>query len=163
MRALDRKMLRDLLGMWGQVMAIALVIVAGVSTYVAMTSVMDALTRTLADYYRDYHFAEGFASVRRAPEPVRAAVTFGRPQSPDMRLARECARTAGIEHRQCVLTMQNWWEGREAAIWQTDGLVSVHHLHAAIAQLMGEVGHQFLIDEIEHGVARFDQDHRQRR
>ena len=61
------------------------------------------------------------------------AVTFGRPQSPDMRLARECARTAGIEHRQCVLTMQNWWDGREAAIWQTDGLVSVHHLHAAIA------------------------------
>ena len=70
MRALDRKMLRDLRGMGGQAIAIALVIVAGVTTYVSMKSVMDALQRTLASYYRDYSFADGFASVRRAPEGV---------------------------------------------------------------------------------------------
>jgi putative ABC transport system permease protein len=72
MRALDRKLLRDLRGMRGQMLAIGLVIVAGVATYVSGRSVMDALQRTLADYYRDYRFADGFAAVRRAPESVRA-------------------------------------------------------------------------------------------
>jgi putative ABC transport system permease protein len=68
--ALDRKLLRDLWGMRGQAFAIALVIVAGVTTYVSMTSIADTLQGTLAAYYRDYRFADGFASVRRAPEPV---------------------------------------------------------------------------------------------
>src|SRR5512140_3341803 len=70
MRALDRKMLRDLRGMRGQVIAIALVIIAGVATFVSMHSVMQALQQTLAAYYRDYRFADGFASVRRAPETL---------------------------------------------------------------------------------------------
>lgn len=61
-------MLRDLWGMRGQVLAIAFVIVAGVATYVAMTSVMDALQQSQATYYSDSRFAEGFAAVRRAPE-----------------------------------------------------------------------------------------------
>lgn len=71
MKAIDRKVLRDLRTMRGQVAAIMLVIIAGVSTYVTMTTVMDALNRTLADYYREYRFAGGFASVRRAPERIR--------------------------------------------------------------------------------------------
>ncbi len=70
MKALDRKLLRDLAGMRGQVIAIALVIVAGVATYVSMISVMGALERSLASYYRDERFADGFASVRRAPETL---------------------------------------------------------------------------------------------
>ena len=68
MRALDRKLLRDLWGMRGQALAIAFVILAGVASYVAMTSVMESLQRTLAGYYAEYRFADGFASVRRAPE-----------------------------------------------------------------------------------------------
>jgi putative ABC transport system permease protein len=64
-------MLRDLRNMRGQVVAIMLVIIAGVSTYVTMTTVMAALNRTLAAYYREYRFAGGFASVRRAPERIR--------------------------------------------------------------------------------------------
>ena len=43
MRALDRKLLRDLRGMRGQAVAIAFVIMAGVASYVAMTSVMESL------------------------------------------------------------------------------------------------------------------------
>lgn len=70
MKALDRKVLRDLWGMRGQAVAIGLVIVAGVATYVAMTGVMDTLQRTLAAYYVDYRFADGFAGVRRAPRGV---------------------------------------------------------------------------------------------
>jgi putative ABC transport system permease protein len=71
-RALDRKMMRDLWAMRGQALAIAFVIVAGIATYVSMTSVMESLQGTLDDYYADYRFADGFASVRRAPESVAA-------------------------------------------------------------------------------------------
>lgn len=69
-RTLDLKIIRDLWGMRGQASAIAVVVVAGVTTYVAMTSVTDALDRTLDGYYADHRFADGFASVRRAPERV---------------------------------------------------------------------------------------------
>jgi putative ABC transport system permease protein len=70
LRALDRKLMRDLLGMRGQAIAIALVMIAGVTTYVSMTSIYDTLHGTLGLYYRDFRFADGFASVRRAPEPL---------------------------------------------------------------------------------------------
>lgn len=71
MKAIDRKMLRDLRGMWGQALAIAFVIVSGVATFVAMTATMDSLQRTLTTYYADYRFADAFATLRRAPEGLR--------------------------------------------------------------------------------------------
>lgn len=70
LRALDRKLLRDLRSMWGQAVAIAFVIIAGVATYVSMISVMETLQHTLDEYYADYRFADGFATVRRAPETM---------------------------------------------------------------------------------------------
>ncbi len=70
LRAVDRKMLRDLWSMKGQAIAIAFVVVAGVTTYVSMISTYDTLEVTLERYYREYRFAEGFASVRRAPDHV---------------------------------------------------------------------------------------------
>jgi putative ABC transport system permease protein len=70
MRAIDRKLVRDLRGMRGQAIAIVLVILAGVSTYVAMTSVMHSLVQSQEVYYQEYRFADGFASVRRSPERV---------------------------------------------------------------------------------------------
>jgi putative ABC transport system permease protein len=72
LRALDRKLLRDLRSMRGQAAAIALVIVAGVSTYVAMASVVDSLRGTLDAYYVRQRFPDGFASVRRAPAGIEA-------------------------------------------------------------------------------------------
>lgn len=68
--AIDRKLLRDLWAMRGQAIAIAFVMVAGVTTYVSMISVYDTLDATLDRYYRDYRFADGFAAVRRAPDQV---------------------------------------------------------------------------------------------
>lgn len=62
------------------------------------------------------------------------AITFGSPESTDMQLARCVAAMAGIRHRPCYLTTENWWNGREEAIWQTDGLVNGIHLHAAIVK-----------------------------
>ncbi len=67
MRAIDRKLVRDLWGMRGQAVAIAFIVLAGVTTYVAMRGIMESLQRTLDDYYREYRFADGFATVRRAP------------------------------------------------------------------------------------------------
>lgn len=72
MSALDRKLLRDLRGMRGQALAIALVVLAGVTTFVSMRGIMHSLQQTLDAYYHDYRFADGFATVRRAPETVRA-------------------------------------------------------------------------------------------
>src|SRR5690625_427090 len=70
MRAIDLKLLRDLKAMRGQAVAIGFVIVAGVSAFVAMTSISHTLTNTLETYYTEFRFADGFGSVRRAPEHV---------------------------------------------------------------------------------------------
>lgn len=74
MKAIDRKMVRDLWGMRGQALAIAFVFLSGVAAFVSMTSVMDALQRTLHAYYVDHRFADGFATVRRAPERLLAQI-----------------------------------------------------------------------------------------
>ncbi len=70
MRALNRKLLRDSWRMRGQLLAIVLVVVAGMATYVGMRGVMHALQETQSAYYAEYQFADGFATVRRAPERV---------------------------------------------------------------------------------------------
>lgn len=70
MRALNQKLLRDSWQMRGQLLAIMLVVVAGMATFVGMRGVMHALQETQGAYYTAYRFADGFASVRRAPERV---------------------------------------------------------------------------------------------
>ncbi|AUX26385.1 hypothetical protein SOCEGT47_069460 [Sorangium cellulosum] len=70
MRALDRKLLRDLWQMRGPALAILLVVAAGVAVFVASRSALDSLELTRAAYYEDYRFAHVFARVTRAPESV---------------------------------------------------------------------------------------------
>jgi putative ABC transport system permease protein len=70
MKVLERKLVRDLWGMRGQVFAIALVIVSGVGTFIMSRSTLDSLNTTRAAYYRDYRFASVFASLKRAPESL---------------------------------------------------------------------------------------------
>ena len=67
MRALHRKLWRELWGMRGQALAIAAVIVSGVSTLVMSLTALDSLEQTRDAYYRDYGFADVFASLKRAP------------------------------------------------------------------------------------------------
>ena len=71
---LDRKLLRDLAGLKGQAIAIAMVIVSGVATVVMSVSTLDSLRRTQEAYYRDYRFADVFASLKRAPEALRSRI-----------------------------------------------------------------------------------------
>jgi len=74
MKALDKKLWRDLWHMKGQVLAIVLVIVSGVATFVMFISTMDTLNITRDAFYRDYGFGEVFASLKRAPENIRQRI-----------------------------------------------------------------------------------------
>lgn len=70
MKALTRKLFRDLARMRGQALAIALVVAAGVAVFVSTMSALDSLTRSRAAFYDNYRFADVFAQVRRAPSSV---------------------------------------------------------------------------------------------
>jgi putative ABC transport system permease protein len=67
MRALNRKLFRDLWRMKGQALAILLVIASGVATAVMSISTNDSLRYTQSVFYRDYRFADVFVSLKRAP------------------------------------------------------------------------------------------------
>ena len=60
MRALDRKLWRELWAIRGQALAIAAVIVSGVSTLVMSLTALDSLRQTRDAFYRDYGFAQVF-------------------------------------------------------------------------------------------------------
>lgn len=70
MRALDRKLWRELRQLRGQTIAIALVLVAGIATLVMSLSAYRALHDTRERFYAEYRFAEVFAPVVRAPWPL---------------------------------------------------------------------------------------------
>ncbi len=70
MNALDRKLLRDLWHMRGQVLAIAAVIMGGVATMVMSLSTYDSLVTTRDRFYSEYRLADVFAGLKRAPDPV---------------------------------------------------------------------------------------------
>ena len=74
MRALHRKLWRDLAQLRGQVLAIALVMVGGIGMMVMALTNYQALSNTRALFYSEYRFAEVFAQVKRAPLPLLAAV-----------------------------------------------------------------------------------------
>ncbi len=70
MRALDIKLIRDLIRLWAQALAIALVIAGGVATLVLAVGSARSLDETRTAYYERYRFADVFASVRRAPKAL---------------------------------------------------------------------------------------------
>jgi putative ABC transport system permease protein len=65
--ALDRKLLRDLWRMRGQVLAIAMVAMCGVATLVTMRGAHESLLHAQAAYYERYRFADVFCIVKGAP------------------------------------------------------------------------------------------------
>src|SRR5687768_6407354 len=72
--ALDRKLLRDVWGMRGQALAIALVIGCGVATFVMSVTTVASLSEAQATYYERYHFADVFSHVKRAPRSLEARI-----------------------------------------------------------------------------------------
>lgn len=77
MKALDRKLLRDLRLMWSQALTIALVVASGVGGFLTTLSAVDSLAAARDRFYADGRFADVFAAVKRAPDalvPVLAAL-----------------------------------------------------------------------------------------
>src|SRR5262245_43487465 len=72
--ALDRKLLRDLSHMKGESIAIAIVIAAGVATFVNSRTILHSLELTRSTFYERYRFAEVFARVKRAPDVVADSI-----------------------------------------------------------------------------------------
>jgi putative ABC transport system permease protein len=70
MRALNRKLMRDLWRLRGQVIAVAMVLGSGVAVLVMSMSTFAALSDTTAAYYERYRFADVFAVATRAPNRV---------------------------------------------------------------------------------------------
>jgi putative ABC transport system permease protein len=69
-RALDRKLLRDLRLMWSQALTIALVVASGVGGFVTTLSAVDSLALARDRFYAQGRFADVFAAVKRAPLAV---------------------------------------------------------------------------------------------
>lgn len=67
LRVLDRKLLRDLARLRGQVLAIGGVIASGVGVLVMSLAALEALDETARAYYERERFAHVFAHVERAP------------------------------------------------------------------------------------------------
>jgi putative ABC transport system permease protein len=71
-KALDRKVWRDLRLLWSQALTIALVVASGVGGFVATLSAVDSLAQARDGFYAQGRFADAFASVKRAPDALAA-------------------------------------------------------------------------------------------
>jgi putative ABC transport system permease protein len=67
MKALDRKLLRDLRLMWSQALTIALVVASGVGGFITSLSAVDSLALARDRFYATARFSDVFAGVKRAP------------------------------------------------------------------------------------------------
>ncbi len=74
LRALDRKLLRDLLRIWAQALAIGLVLACGIAVMVLATGAARSLDETRETYYERNRFAEIFAAATRVPLSLASGI-----------------------------------------------------------------------------------------
>ena len=72
MKALNRKLLRDLRALWSQALTIALVVASGIGGFITSLSAVESLALARDGFYADAHFADLFATVKRAPDALAA-------------------------------------------------------------------------------------------
>ncbi|SFJ92337.1 ABC transporter permease [Celeribacter neptunius] len=70
MHALDKKLLRDFKRLWGQSLAIALVLACGVMILLTAFGMYRALDDTLEAFYERNEFADVWAATEKAPRPL---------------------------------------------------------------------------------------------
>ncbi len=70
MKAIDRKLLRDLRQMWSQALTIALVVASGIGGFITSLSAVDSLALARDRFYAEGRFADVFATVKRAPSAL---------------------------------------------------------------------------------------------
>ncbi len=71
---LNKKILRDIWNIKGQMAAIIMVMAAGIAFFVILFGVVDSLKLTKSTYYQRYQFADVFASLKRAPNSLQQRV-----------------------------------------------------------------------------------------
>jgi putative ABC transport system permease protein len=69
-RALDRKLLREIRGLRGQIATIALVLASGITCFIALRGTYASLEDARDSYYDRYRFADVFARAEGAPEAL---------------------------------------------------------------------------------------------
>ena len=74
MRALDKKLIRDLARLWVQSVAISLVLACGVATLVLAVGSYRSLEETRSAYYERYRFSHLFANASRAPQRLEREI-----------------------------------------------------------------------------------------
>ncbi|MEM1024300.1 MAG: FtsX-like permease family protein [Myxococcota bacterium] len=68
--ALHKKLVRDLWGLKGQIITIALVIASGIATYTSLQSCYRSLLLSKSAFYSEHRFADAFAVLERAPRAL---------------------------------------------------------------------------------------------
>ena len=145
---LNRKLLRDLLAMKGQVIAIGMVVAAGVAMYVMYLSNSASLRETRNTYYERQRFADVFATAKRVPQRVAqdiasvpgvsametrvvASVTLDLEQVPEPASARlvSIPATRRPQVNDLFLRRGRWIEpGRPDEVLASEGFVVAHQL-----------------------------------
>ena len=74
MTPLDRKLLREIWKLRGQMLSIAAVVAVGIMTVLTMRGTYDSLVLSRDKYYREARFPDVWASLERAPESVRRLI-----------------------------------------------------------------------------------------
>ena len=72
--ALNRKLVRDLWHLRGQVLTVGLIVASGIATYVTMRGAYEAIERAQQDYYTRYRFGDVFAQLKRAPNSLAGSI-----------------------------------------------------------------------------------------
>jgi putative ABC transport system permease protein len=73
-KALDRKLFREVARLRGQALTIAVVVASGVACYIALQSAWRALYQSRDLYYETNRFADVFAHLERAPKSVAGQI-----------------------------------------------------------------------------------------
>ena len=96
MRALDRKLIRDLGRMKTQAVAIALVVASGTALFIGTAATSRALRLSEERYYDDHRFAHVWSRLSRAPESVvRRLAAIPGVAAVDGRLVAQCVLDLG--------------------------------------------------------------------
>lgn len=99
MKALNRKLLRDVASSKGPVVAVAAVVACGIASFVTMRTAYESLLATQQTYYAQYRFADVFAGVDRAPATLlpRIAAIDGVDEVEDRVVADVTAAVPGLD------------------------------------------------------------------
>lgn len=74
-KALNKKLWRDVIKLKSQIITIALVVCSGVSVLIASINTYESLKNAQQEFYSNYHFADVFALLERAPNYLEKRIT----------------------------------------------------------------------------------------